>query len=366
MDIGIAIFDQHKNFCIGYSNKNGFFKTKNFENITQSASIWFTNLTFVETLVFQSYTIKSNEFFNFNFDFIVNYYGYKNASTKDKIALLYKSINNIIDYYSSKNPKLEEIVKDKCFFHEVFSFTINKKEIKDFNISPNFFWDHDYWFTNIKENYGVVSVYNNKANYISEINNLDIPYGNFYKETITLKHDKDVVSFISNLRKENKVFYAKIIIKNIPDIYKVIFKKNIFDNAYWIPSIELEFFINNGISFECYDFLIFESKRRIKELTKKELKPISHKNLNNFIYSSSYLNSLFKNNINAINNFIYSYERTYWYPIVIDFLENDIPVLSYGDFQTNISFEYEQTKKFLEICEKYNLVYPISILRNNQ
>lgn len=366
MQIGVSIFDKSKNFCVGYSLKNGFFKTKNFENIIKSEDIWFTNLSQQEILSYKNSNVKNKDFFTFNFDFIVNYYGYKNSSTKDKIELLFKSLNSIINYYTNGNSKLEDKIKAKTFFHEVFNSDIDKKSIKDFNIPPTFFWDHDYWFTNIKEVYGSISIYNNKSNYLHELNSIEVPYGNYKRESLDFKNYDDFVLYVSKLKKEGILYYVKVLVKRIPDIYKAIFKKNIFEDYVWITSLELDYFIKNNIFVEANDFIVFDSKRRIKELTNKEIKPIKYNTISNFLYSYNYITAVHKNNINCISNWMFSFERLYWYPIVIDFLENDLPVISYGDYQMNVSFEYEQTKKFIEICEKYNLVYPINILKNNQ
>lgn len=366
MHIGISIFDKSKNFCVGYSLKNGFFKTKNFENIIDTEEIWFTNLSIQELLVYNKNSVKNKDFFNFNFDFIVNYYGYKNSSTKEIIELLFKALSSIIKYYSLGNNKLEEKIKNKNYFYEVFNSDIDKKSVKDFNVPPSFFWDHDYWFTNIKESYGSVSIYKNKSNYLHLINNLEVPYGNFKRESLSFKSNEEFITHVNRLKTEGTLYYAKVLVKKIPEIYKVFFKKKIFEEFVWLTSIELEHFIQNNIILEANEFIFFESKRRIKELTNKEIKPIKYNNLSNFIYSYNYIISIHKNNINCINNWLFSFERINWYPIVIDFLENNLPVISYGDYQMNVSFEYEQTKKFIEICEKYNLVYPINILKNNQ
>lgn len=338
--------DNDIDFIIGYSEQEGFFKTKNIDKISKNC-IWFSNILEVENF---SDNIKNNFFFGFNEDKIFYYHGLLNGSIQYKIKKLYENYKKTIECFKINymNLSFEDLLKVNKFSELFF------KNNDALNNKHNVFFEEDL---SIKKNVVLDNI--NKSNcylfypkykLIKRLEEKFFPCGSFKKISLyEFIKDKNLI----NNKNFLMYFKVKILSKN---------NSNLDINNYYIFNYnELNYF-KKLIKFEILEVYISEKNIRLKEILRKQLNIVEN-NIAVEIFSTNYIDSLKNKSDKINNNLIISEEKNILYPLIKKLIENKIDIISYGNSEILLNVKKEDKLKLANISESMGFIYPIDLLK---
>lgn len=352
--IGI-IYNIKSEFYIGLHPIHGFFKTDSIKSLDSSV-LWISNFKKKDL----KYTyIKEESFFNIKFKNILYYYNANHLDAPEQFQIIQNFFNNVISIFKEEyrffNFEIKELYKINNFSDILFKSKISKLVDSDPlpDIKPSFNKEVKFKALGSKEYF--LSYYS-KNDFIKELLDLTIPFGKYERLPIEQYSNlKSPYKIMETMRIEQSIlFKCKVldINENIKEIYEEKYPEG------WFTDFEL-FSLKGKIELEVTEVIVFQEKRRLKEIMRTLFKT----KYNNFafeVFCKNLVLSLKNNNIDTVNIWIESFEKSFYLNKILELKENNISVgyFSGSDIVLSISSPND-----IITLENSGLIYPIKLIQ---
>lgn len=352
--IGI-IYNIKSELYIGLHPIHGFFKTDSIKALDSSV-LWISNIK-KNNLKYNH--IKEELFFNIKFKNILYYYNANHLDAPEQFQIIQNFFNNIISIFKEEyrffNFETKELNKLNNFsdilFKSKISNLVNSDSLEEIKHSFN----KEVKFKELSSKEYFLSYYS-KDNFIKELLDLTIPFGTYQHFPIEKYSNlRNPYKIMETMRIEQSVLF-KCKVLEINDNIKEIYEEKLPEG--WFTDFEL-INLKDKIDLEVTEVIVFQEKRRLKEIMRTLFKT----KYNNFafeIFCKNVVLSLKNNNIDTVNIWIDSFEKSFYLNKVVELKENNISVGYFSGSEIVLSIS---SPNDIITLENSGLIYPIKLIQ---